>query len=166
MSEGRAVSNGELVTVKNVRADGRIDLADGRILDANFREFLPGYAVTSYGAQGKTVDCVLFSDSAVRAATDNRQWYVTISRGRRGIRIFTPDKSQLRENVIRSGNHPLALDLVSGCVRKLLKHRPAGHRWEPWMKVWSQRAQNFFHQVWRTTKNTPDQEQIYGQQIT
>jgi len=27
------------------------------------------------------------------------QWDVTISRGRRGIRIFTPDKQQLRENL-------------------------------------------------------------------
>jgi len=95
MSTGQNVTNGELVTVKGVRTDGRIDLADGRTLDAGFREFLPGYAVTSYGSQGKTVDFVLFSDSAIRAATDRRQWYVTISRGRRGVRILTPDKDQL-----------------------------------------------------------------------
>ena len=62
----------------------------------------PGYAVTSYGSQGKTVDYVLFSDSTIKAATNAQQWYVTISRGRRGIRIFTPDKQQLRENVTRS----------------------------------------------------------------
>jgi len=37
---------------------------------------------------------------------------VTISRGRRGIRIFTPDKEQLRENVSRSGHRPLALELA------------------------------------------------------
>ena len=51
----------------------------------------PVNAVTSYGAQGKTVDYVLFSDSTVKAATNAQQWYVTISRGRRGVRIFTPD---------------------------------------------------------------------------
>jgi hypothetical protein len=62
MSTGASVTNGELVTVRNVKADGRIDLADGRTLDAGFREFLLGYAVTSYGSQGKTVDYVLFSD--------------------------------------------------------------------------------------------------------
>jgi hypothetical protein len=39
---------------------------------------------------------------------------VTISRGRRGIRIFTPDKVQLRENVTRSGHRPLALELAAG----------------------------------------------------
>lgn len=40
--------------------------------------------------------------------------YVTISRGRRGIRIFTPDKQQLRENVTRPGHRPLALEFAAG----------------------------------------------------
>ena len=109
---GGLVTNGELVTVKAVCADGGIELTDGRVLDREFREFLPGYAVTSYGSQGKTVDYVLFSDSTIKAATSAQQWYVTISRGRRGIRIFTPDKEQLRENVTRSGHRPLALELA------------------------------------------------------
>jgi conjugative relaxase-like TrwC/TraI family protein len=108
LASGARVTNGELVTVKSVRADGRIELADGRVLEKSFREFLPGYAVTSYGSQGKTVDYVLFSDSTIKAATNAQQWYVTISRGRRGIRIFTPDKIQLRENLVRSGHRPLA----------------------------------------------------------
>jgi len=164
MSTGQAMVNGELVTVKTVRADGRIDLADGRTIDASFREFLPGYAVTSYGSQGKTVDYVLFSDSAVRAATDRRQWYVTISRGRRGIRIFTPDKEQLRENVIRSGNQPLALDLVAGRVRELLNHRVGNNRWGRWMNTWSARAQSLFARIWQTTKKPALQDQSYGQQ--
>lgn len=113
LSSGGRVTNGELVTVKSVRPDGGVELTDGRILDSSFREFLPGYAVTSYGSQGKTVDYVLFSDSTIKAATNAQQWYVTISRGRRGIRIFTPDKQQLRENVTRSGHRPLALELAT-----------------------------------------------------
>ena len=119
LADGARTSNGELVTVKAVRHDGRIELADGRVLDKSFREFLPGYAVTSYGSQGKTVDHVLFSDSTIKAATNAQQWYVTISRGRRGIRIFTPDKIQLRENLVRSGHRPLALDMTPGfCPRQ------------------------------------------------
>ncbi len=114
LDSGGRVTNGELVSVMSIRADGGIELADGRVLDASFREFLPGYAVTSYGSQGKTVDYVLFSDSTIKAATNAQQWYVTISRGRRGIRIFTPDKEQLRENVTRPGHRPLALELADG----------------------------------------------------
>lgn len=116
LATGGRVTNGELVAVKSVRSDGAVELADGRVLDKSFREFLPGYAVTSYGSQGKTVDHVLFSDSTIKAATNAQQWYVTISRGRRGIRIFTPDKQQLRENVIRSGHRPLAMEFATGFV--------------------------------------------------
>ena len=114
LASGGRATNGELVTVKSVGTDGGIELTDGRVLDREFREFLAGYAVTSYGSQGKTVDYVLFSDSTIKAATSAQQWYVTISRGRRGIRIFTPDKEQLRENVTRSSHRPLALDLAPG----------------------------------------------------
>ena len=114
LASGARVTNGELVAVKSVHANGKIELTDGRILDKSFREFLPGYAVTSYGSQGKTVDYVLFSDSTIKAATNAQQWYVTISRGRRGIRIFTPDKEQLRENLARSGHRPLALEFAGG----------------------------------------------------
>jgi len=114
LASGARVTNGELVTVKSALANGTIELTDGRILDKGFREFLPGYAVTSYGSQGKTVDYVLFSDSTIKAATNAQQWYVTISRGRRGVRIFTPDKEQLRENLARSGHRPLALEFAGG----------------------------------------------------
>jgi conjugative relaxase-like TrwC/TraI family protein len=167
MAAGKMVTNGELVTVKSVGEDGRIYLADGRTLDASFREFLPGYAVTSYGSQGKTVDYVLFSDSAVRTATDRRQWYVTISRGRRGIRIFTPDKDQLRENVIRSGDQPLALDLASNRVRELISQRTGANRWSRWLKAWSPRVQFLLPRIWQAENyRRLTQTQTHGQQTT
>lgn len=109
---GERLANGELVRVQRVERDGRILLQDGRTLERDYRQFVRGYAVTSYASQGKTVDYVLFSDSSVRAATNAEQWYVTISRGRRGIRIFTSDKQQLCDNVRRSGARELALDLA------------------------------------------------------
>ncbi len=109
---GAKVTNGELATVKSVKTGGEIELTDGRILNRGYREFLPGYAVTSYGSQGKTVDYVLISDSGSRPATNAQQWYVSISRGRKGIRIFTTDKEQLRENILATGHRPLAVDLA------------------------------------------------------
>jgi ATP-dependent exoDNAse (exonuclease V) alpha subunit len=111
--ENKRLANGELVAVKAVGADGQIVLADGRTLDKNYRQFVRGYAVTSYASQGKSVDYVLFSDSAVKAATNNQQWYVTISRGKKGIQILTCDKEGLRENITRSGDRSLALDTVA-----------------------------------------------------
>ncbi len=111
-ARGERLVNGELVTVGKVLADGHIRLQDGRVLGTAYRRFVRGFAITSYASQGKTVDYVLFSDSAVRPATNQQQWYVTISRGRRGVRIFTSDKEQLRENICRSGDRGLALDMA------------------------------------------------------
>ena len=111
-SRGEKLANGEIVGVAAVLETGAIKLADGRVLPATYRQFNRGYAVTSYGSQGKTVDHVLFADAAVRAATNAQQWYVTISRGRKGITIFTSDKEQLRRAVARAGDRELALDLV------------------------------------------------------
>jgi conjugative relaxase-like TrwC/TraI family protein len=163
LASGARVTNGELVAVKSVKADGKIELTDGRVLDKSFREFLPGYAVTSYGSQGKTVDYVLFSDSTVRAATNAQQWYVTISRGRRGVRIFTPDKIQLRENLVRSGHRPLALEFASGLRPRhgnLLWNRLHGY-----LLRFGQRAADTFCRL-KQSRRHPQPSQKHEQQIT
>jgi len=112
-AQGKRFINGELVTVKRVEKNGKIHLDDGRVLPPDYREFVRGYAVTSYASQGKTVDHVLFSDSSIKAATNAEQWYVTISRGRIGVRIFTTDKETLRENITRSGQERLAVEVAA-----------------------------------------------------
>ncbi|MDP0495332.1 MAG: MobF family relaxase [Verrucomicrobiota bacterium JB024] len=120
--DGKPLVNGELVTVARIFKNGHLSVVDDRgvrkTLAANQRLANLGYAVTSYASQGKTVDTVLFSDSQNRAATDRRQWYVTISRARRKIKIYTADKESLRENLLRSGDEPLAMDLESTSPRK------------------------------------------------
>ncbi len=127
--ENRKLANGELVAVSAVHSDGRIMLTDGRTLPPSFRQFVRGYAVTSYASQGKTVDHVLFSDSTIKAATSAQQWYVTVSRGRKGVHVFTTDKQQLRENIGRSGDRPLAVDLVARHLRKSWFYRLIERRW-------------------------------------
>jgi conjugative relaxase-like TrwC/TraI family protein len=113
--EGAPLNNGELVTVRRVKKDGAIVVNgdDGvrKTLSPSQRVFVRGYAVTSYGSQGKTVDTVIFADAGSRAATNSEQWYVTISRGRKRVIVFTSDKESLRANVERIGGRELALDL-------------------------------------------------------
>ncbi|MBU6402318.1 MAG: AAA family ATPase, partial [Verrucomicrobia bacterium] len=163
--DGRSVVNGELVTVRSVRPDGAIELEDGRVLDAGYREFVPGYAVTSYGSQGKTVDYVLFSDSAVKVATNDQQWYVTISRGRKGIRIYTPDKEQLRENVIRSGQRKLALDVAGPQIS------PSRHRKAPrqvltrWYQRFGRRAAQLMTAVRQVRRFNRNRQEKHERQI-
>jgi conjugative relaxase-like TrwC/TraI family protein len=113
--EGARLNNGELVTVCEVRPDGALVVEDAKrnhkTLGPDQRLFVRGYAVTSYGSQGKTVDTVLFADAGTKAATDARQWYVTISRGRRRVVVFTSDKEALRAHVQASGERPLAIEV-------------------------------------------------------
>jgi len=116
-ASGEKLANGEIVTVASIAQNGLIRLEDGRMLPASYRQFQRGYAVTSYGSQGKTVDHVLFADAGVCAATNAQQWYVTISRGRKSVQIFTSDREQLRRSIARSGDRELALDLANVPVR-------------------------------------------------
>lgn len=113
--EGRMFANGELVTVRRVRKDGAVVVTgdDGarKTLAPSQRLFVRGYAVTSYGSQGKTVDTVLFADAANRAATNAKQWYVTISRARSRVLVFTADKENLRASVEAAGERELALEM-------------------------------------------------------
>ena len=164
LAAGARTTNGELVTVKAVRADGGIELADGRVLEKGFREFMPGYAVTSYGSQGKTVDHVLFSDSTIKAATNAQQWYVTISRGRRGIRIFTPDKIQLRENLVRSGHRPLALELAQG-FRPRHGNR-LWHRLHGYLLRFGQRAADTFCRLKKSRHQKHQHQKKHEHKIT
>jgi conjugative relaxase-like TrwC/TraI family protein len=164
LASGGRVTNGELVAVKSVRADGAVELTDGRVLDKSFREFLPGYAVTSYGSQGKTVDHVLFSDSTIKAATNAQQWYVTISRGRRGIRIFTPDKQQLRENVARSGHRPLAIEFAPGFAPR--RSNRLWNRLHSYMLRFGRRAADNFVRLTLARRQRQQNKQKYEHKIT
>jgi conjugative relaxase-like TrwC/TraI family protein len=127
--DGKELINGELVTVAGVNRKGQVQLKDGRVLPDNYREFVRGYAITSYGSQGKTVDHVLFSDSSVKAATNNQQWLVTISRGTRAVKIFTQDKAQLRENVGRLGDRELAIEFAKQDSAQARRVTPPVHKY-------------------------------------
>jgi conjugative relaxase-like TrwC/TraI family protein len=75
--EGSRLNNGELVTVREVAPDGSlvVEACAGarKTLAPAQRLLVRGYAVTSYGSQGKTVDTVILADAASRAATDAHQ---------------------------------------------------------------------------------------------
>jgi len=126
--EGAPLANGELVTVRRVRRDGALvvegDDGSRKTLAPSQRLFVRGYAVTSYGSQGKTVDTVLFADAASRAATSAEQWYVTITRGRKRVMIFTAEKEALRANAQRLGARELALEMKTEAAAVLTEHGP------------------------------------------
>lgn len=84
----RRIANGTTVTVAGVDADGRVRLPEGAVLLS--REVVHGYALTSHAAQGMTVDAVFMTDPISREGL-----YVSATRGRESIRLFTPDRDAL-----------------------------------------------------------------------
>lgn len=119
VKEKDTLVNGEIIVVDYLLKDGTIKLKDGRSLPPEYRTFQLGYATTSYGGQGKTVDHVLVSDSGIKAATNARQWYVDISRGRKSATIFTSDKSGLIQRICQHGQNPLALEVFPPLAPKV-----------------------------------------------
>ena len=103
--------NGERVQVREIH-NGRIALADGRTLPAEFNTFTHGYAVTSHSSQSKTVDDVLLvASSRSFAAVNQQQFYVSISRGRERCHVFTDDAELLARRVTDSHERKAAVEL-------------------------------------------------------
>jgi conjugative relaxase-like TrwC/TraI family protein len=110
-NHGKEFINGERVQVREIQ-NGRIALADGRQLPAGFNTFTHGYAVTSHSSQSKTVDDVLLVASSKSFAAVNReQFYVSISRGRERVHVFTDDADLLARRVTDSHERKAAVEL-------------------------------------------------------
>jgi hypothetical protein len=110
-NHGKDFINGERVQVRQIQ-NGRIALADGRSLPAGFNTFTHGYAVTSHSSQSKTVDEVLLvASSRSFGAVNREQFYVSISRGRERVHVFTDDADLLARRVTDSHARKAAVEL-------------------------------------------------------
>jgi hypothetical protein len=110
-NHGKDFINGERVQVREIQ-NGRIALADGRTLPAGFNAFTHGYAVTSHSSQSKTVDEVLLvASSRSFGAVNREQFYVSISRGRERVHVFTDDTDLLARRVTDSHTRKAAVEL-------------------------------------------------------
>jgi len=124
------LNNGDLKRVKGFTKDGDIKLANGWVVSKDYGNLAHGYCLTSYSSQSKGVDCVFVAESSESfRAADREQFYVSASRFKEALTIYTDDKHQLLEAVRKSSHRPSALDLVkkeiSESVRKTEINRPA-----------------------------------------
>jgi hypothetical protein len=110
-NHGKEFINGERVQVREI-SGGRITLTDGRMLPGTFNTFSHGYAVTSHSSQSKTVDDVLLvASSRSFGAVNREQFYVSISRGRKHVQVFTDDIEMLARRVTDSRERKAAVEL-------------------------------------------------------
>lgn len=83
-------------------------------VDKDFGHLAHAYCITSYASQGKTVDHVLISQPASTfTATNAKQFYVSVSRGRYSVIIYTDDKEALLKQAMLLGDRQSALELAA-----------------------------------------------------
>ena len=128
--EKQRLNNGDLKQVKGFTKDGDIKLANGWVVSKDYGNLAHGYCLTSYSSQSKGVDCVFVAESSESfRAADREQFYVSASRFKEALTIYTDDKNQLLEAVRKSSHRPSATDLVkkeiSESVRETEINKPA-----------------------------------------
>jgi hypothetical protein len=112
------LNNGDIFTVEGFTKKGDIKLDNGVVLPKDFGHIAHGYVDTSDASQGKTVDRVFIGvdDRSLKAA-DRAQWYVSVSRGRESVKIYTEDAKELKRAVQKSPERMSATELLRGDPR-------------------------------------------------
>lgn len=111
--DGKRLINGSIYHVKNIQKNGDIELGNGMVLDGEQGNITHGYVTTSYASQGKTVKHVMIAQSTdYGGAASAEQFYVSVSRGKKSVEIFTDDKKELREQIQRSHQRLSAIGLL------------------------------------------------------
>lgn len=108
------LDNGSLYRLTGFDERGDLVLQNGWTIPKDYGHLDWGYCVTSHGSQGKTVDRVLIGESAESyAAASREQFYVSCSRSRKSVAVYTDDKAALLEAVSRSDERLTATELVT-----------------------------------------------------
>jgi hypothetical protein len=115
------LNNGDLRRIKTFDEHGRIVFENGWTLDKEFGHLAHGYVVTSHASQGKTVDVALIGQSSQSfPASSREQFYVSASRARKQVVVYTSDKEALQEAIEQSEERLTATELVAGNRRRVV----------------------------------------------
>ena len=118
--DGRRLNNGNVFTIEKFSRDGKIVLDTGAQLHPKHGHFALGYVSTSHSAQSKSVRDVLVAQSeASFAASSREQFYVSVSRGKSSIRIYTDSRKGLQEAVGNTSARQSGIELAGFTAEQL-----------------------------------------------
>jgi conjugative relaxase-like TrwC/TraI family protein len=115
----KKLDNGMMLDVVSVSKLGDIKVRNKAskttyLLRRDYGNLTYGHCITSHAAQGKTVDEVfIYQPADTFAATDAKQFYVSVSRGRDAAHIYTDDRDALLEAASELGDRQCASELVA-----------------------------------------------------
>jgi len=103
--------NGAAHTVAGFTAKG-IRLDNGWLVSKTAGHIRHGFVETSFGSQGRTVRRVILGmSSASMPATNQEQMYVSSSRAKERLSLYTDEKEEVRQAILRTSRKLAALDL-------------------------------------------------------
>ncbi len=113
------LDNGSRYRIDRFDTKGNIILENGWTIAKDFGHLTHGYVVTSHASQGKTVDRVFVGQSSLSfQASSREQFYVSCSRGKYQVTVYTDDKDALREAIEESDERVSATEFVNGSPRR------------------------------------------------
>lgn len=160
--DGRRLNNGNVFTVEKFTRKGNILLSNGAELDARHGHFTYGYCQTSHSSQSKSVRHVLVAQSDKSfVASSREQFYVSVSRGKESVRIYTDDRLALKEAVGVSSTRLSGIELA-GLTPKEISAMSEALNSKQWREAVKSRVQegdvkNHLHNVLRERRQAePD----------
>lgn len=137
------LNNGDMFSVKAFTQEGNLVLApvdekrskERWVVAKEYGHLAYGLVVTSHASQGKTVKRVFIGQSSQSfPASSREQFYVSASRGREQVLVFTDDKAELLDAISHSDERLSGTELVEGidpvrrhAIREQLKLQETAH---------------------------------------
>jgi ATP-dependent exoDNAse (exonuclease V) alpha subunit len=117
--EGKNVfKNNDIAQVREV-TDTELVLHDGRRMRRDGARIDQGVCITSHASQCRTVDqVVVLPDGA-----DAKGWYVSLSRAREAMHVYTRDKAELRQSVMQPGERKSVWEFIQTLRKSKLQSR-------------------------------------------
>ncbi|MDF2380512.1 relaxase domain-containing protein [Nostoc ellipsosporum NOK] len=159
--KGKRLNNGQMLNITSFTKDGDMVAVNSvskieYLVGKDFGHINHAYTMTSHASQGKTVDEVFICQPASTfAAANMKQFYVSISRARDGVHIYTDDKEALLDHVSQLGNRQSAHELIDtiNINHHIAINRSLKNRIKPFTK-----ASNLHHREVVVTQNAPTPE--------
>lgn len=143
------LNNGAHYEIAGFTSRGDVKLANGWTVDRDFGHWAYGYATTSHASQGKTVDQVFVAQSSTSLpASSLEQFYVSCSRAKEKVVIYTDDKAALKAAIQESTQRLSATELLA---------EPPPAATPPWReRAWEQfeRIRQYGHQLQTTARES------------
>jgi len=110
--------NNDLAEVRGV-TDTELVLHDARRMRRDGARIDQGVCITSHASQCRTVDQVV----VLPDGTDAKGWYVSLSRAREAMHVYTRNKAALRQSVMYPGERKSVWELVQALRMPKLQSR-------------------------------------------